>query len=354
MPARAVRPGAGGDPRALAAVPAGGGGDRLRGEPAYTEGALVAPVAAVRGGGTTGRRCRADAPCPWSGAGRRPPPGIRRAAHLARRLAGAGRGRGQGAGFAACRCRLPAGRGQLPVLAGRALVARRQRRRTPGLRQRGLAGTARQLPAAAAGLRRAGGGAPGGGGSPGPGGQSARLAERAAAGHRPGPGRVRRAPAEQPVAPLAAAAGVGRAVVGIAMGLHPGPGLAVAARRRPLRGAERRTLPPVVSRGPQADQPARAVRPAPGRQRQQRRRGPVARPAWPGRHGDRRRADGERRATGLQRRSRRRRPPGAGSRFRRAGTAAFASQRVRAGGAAGFGQPRWLDGQRAPGDRRWR
>ncbi len=142
----------------------------------------------------------------------------------------------------------------------------------------------------------------------GPGGQSARLAERAAAGHRPGPGRVRRAPAEQPVAPLAAAAGVGRAVVGIAMGLHPGPGLAVAARRRPLRGAERRTLPPVVSRGPQADQPARAVRPAPGRQRQQRRRGPVARPAWPGRHGDRRRADGERRATGLQRRSRRRRP----------------------------------------------
>ena len=45
--------------------------------------------------------------------------------------AGAGRGRGQGAGFAACRCRLPAGRGQLPVLAGRALVARRQRRRTP-------------------------------------------------------------------------------------------------------------------------------------------------------------------------------------------------------------------------------
>lgn len=105
---------------------------------------------------------------------------------------------------------------------------------------------------------------------------------------------------------------------------------------------------------PQADQPARAVRPAPGRQRQQRRRGPVARPAWPGRHGDRRRADGERRATGLQRRSRRRRPPGAGSRFRRAGTAAFASQRVRAGGAAGFGQPRWLDGQRAPGDRRLR
>lgn len=71
-------------------------------------------------------------------------------------------GRGQGAGFAACRCRLPAGRGQLPVLAGRALVARRQRRRTPGLRQRGLAGAARQLPAAAAGLRRAGGGAPGG------------------------------------------------------------------------------------------------------------------------------------------------------------------------------------------------
>ena len=130
VPARAVRPGAGGNPCALAAVPAGGGGDRLRGEPAYAEGALVAPVAAVRGGGTTGRRCRADAPCPWSGAGRRPPPGIRRAAHLARRLAGAGRGRGQGAGFAACRCRLPAGRGQLPVLAGRALVARRQRRRT--------------------------------------------------------------------------------------------------------------------------------------------------------------------------------------------------------------------------------
>ncbi|MGZ2154045.1 type II secretion system protein GspL [Acinetobacter baumannii] len=72
-----------------------------------------------------------------------------------------------------------------------------------------MAGAARQLPAAAAGLRRAGGGAPGGGGSPGPGGQSARLAERAAAGHRPGPGRVRRAPAEQPVAPLAAAAGAG-------------------------------------------------------------------------------------------------------------------------------------------------
>ncbi|MDF5924269.1 type II secretion system protein GspL [Pseudomonas aeruginosa] len=54
---------------------------------------------------------------------------------------------------------MPAGRGQLPVLAGRALAARRQRCRTPGLRQRGLAGAARQLPAAAAGLRRAGGGA---------------------------------------------------------------------------------------------------------------------------------------------------------------------------------------------------
>ncbi|MDF5810581.1 type II secretion system protein GspL [Pseudomonas aeruginosa] len=50
----------------------------------------------------------------------------------------------------------------MPVLAGRALAARRQRCRTPGLRQRGLAGAARQLPAAAAGLRRAGGGAPGG------------------------------------------------------------------------------------------------------------------------------------------------------------------------------------------------
>ena len=352
VPARAVRPGAGGDPRALAAVPAGGGGDRLRGEPATQKARWLRqslPFAVEE-------QLADDVEQMHLALGPALADGRHRVFAVQRTWLAAWLALAEGAGKAPASLHVDAdclpGEGSCLfwleerwLLGGSGAV-----RLACGSEDWPVLRDSCPPPQRAFAAQEV---APLEGGSPGPGGQSARLAERAAAGHRPGPGRVRRAPAEQPARRWRPLLGL----VGLWLVLQWGFTLVQAWQlqregdRYAAQSAElyRQLFPEdrkLINLRAQFDQHLADSASSGGEGQLLGLR--------PGRHGDRRRADGERRATGLQRRSRRRRPPGAGSRFRRAGTAAFASQRVRAGGAAGFGQPRWLDGQRAPGDRRLR